>query len=100
MQGGKGADAWGMPGGRLSLGKIRNGSGYCVGSVVETRMGEATSQNLLAGRGKGRHGGSTAPAAAGLIDAGNGLKDVWVLGEDFLRGVSAVFDVSHSIRLW
>jgi hypothetical protein len=77
----------------MSLGKMREGSGYCVGSVVETRMGEATSQDHLAGKGRRRHGGSTAPAASSIFDAGNGLKDVWVLGEGFLRGVSSVFDV-------
>lgn len=63
-----------MPGGRLNLGRLEEGSGYCVGAVVETRMGV------------GEDGGM----------AGNGMRDVWVLGEGFFRGVGGVFDVSLS----
>jgi hypothetical protein len=32
------------PGGRFSLGRISMGSGYCVGIVVESRMGMKKSQ--------------------------------------------------------
>ncbi|KAL9112202.1 MAG: hypothetical protein Q9187_007821, partial [Circinaria calcarea] len=70
LQGSKGADWVGMPGGRLNLGRLEEGSGYCVGAVVETRMGV------------GEDGGM----------AGNGMRDVWVLGEGFFRGVGGVFD--------
>ena len=89
MQGGRGAK-WGTwsttPGGRFSLGRLRDGSGYCIGAVVATRMGltdegEGTSEKRSKGKGRGTL-------------AGNGMRDVWVLGEAFFRGVGAVFDVS------
>ena len=79
MRGAKGADWNGMPGGKFSLGRLREGSGYCVGAVVETRMG----MGILEDAGVG----------------GNGLRDVWVLGERFFRGVGAVFDVSFCLFL-
>ncbi|MCJ1245744.1 hypothetical protein MMC30_002948 [Trapelia coarctata] len=79
MQGGKGADWFGMPGGRLSLGRYEEGSGYCVGAVVETGMG-------IRGGGKGE-----GEVKVGEL-AGNGMRDVWVVGEGFFRGVSGVFD--------
>ncbi|KAI9824456.1 MAG: hypothetical protein M1832_001991 [Thelocarpon impressellum] len=85
FQGGKGADYWGGPGGRFSLGKVRQGSGYCVGAVVETRMGVEDGGDRVARSGRGQ-------ARGGAMDAGNGLRDVWVLGEGFFRGVSGVFD--------
>ena len=90
MQGGKGTGYWSLPGGKFSLGKIGVGSGYCVGAVVETRMGAADVQAA----GVGRRGSRGPASAAGTMDAGNGLRDVWVLGEVFFRGVSGVFDVS------
>lgn len=68
---------WGPDGGRLSLGKLSmggngTGSGYCVGRVVETRMG------LQAGEGDDKEG--------------IGLRDVWVLGEPVFWGVGVAFD--------
>lgn len=88
---GGGAEAlWGPHGGRLSLGKLpvgthrdsdsdreggggnATGSGYCVGRVVETRMG-------LQG-GEGGDG------------EGSGLRDLWVLGEPAFWGVGIAFD--------
>lgn len=68
---------WGPDGGRLSLGKLNmggngTGSGYCVGRVVETRMG------LDAGEGEDKEG--------------VGLRDVWVLGEPGFWGVGIAFD--------
>ncbi len=86
MQGGKGAGYLGGPGGKFSLGKVREGSGYCVGAVVETRMG-VKGEVGVGKRGRGN-------TAGGGLAAGNGLRDVWVLGEGFFRGVGAVFDVS------
>ena len=74
MQGGKGAYYFGMPGGKFSLGRVKDGSGYCVGAVVETRMGVAEEGH-----------GSV---------AGNGMRGTWVVGETFFRGVGGVFDVS------
>ncbi|KAH0829859.1 hypothetical protein AYO21_10167 [Fonsecaea monophora] len=59
----------GPTGGRFSLGKLQDGSGYCVGSVVETRMGQ-------------RRDGFE-----------SGMKDVWVLGEPFFRGLGVTFDM-------
>ena len=99
MQGDRDIHEWGALGGRFSLGRMREGSGYCVGAVVETRMGEGamTGGGLRHGR-DARRGGSTA-AAASIVDAGNGLKDVWVLGEGFFRGASGVFDVSSPLRM-
>ncbi|KAK5045926.1 hypothetical protein LTR84_008712 [Exophiala bonariae] len=58
---------YGPAGGRFSLGKLGDGSGYCVGSVVESRM-------------------------AGPEWRASGLRDFWVLGEPFFRGLGVVFD--------
>ena len=60
---------YGPAGGRFSLGKLADGTGYCVGSVVESSMG--LRREWL----------------------GSGMKDVWVLGEPFFRGFGVVFDV-------
>lgn len=89
------------PGGKFSLGRLRDGSGYCVGAVVETRMGvdgggggggtTGVRKRARMGRGSGLE--------RGMVDAGNGLMDVWVLGERFFRSVGTVFDVSSSIPI-
>ena len=79
MHGGKGADWYGMPGGRFSLGRWQEGSGYCIGAVVSTGMGVGDDSSNEDGQG-------------GL--AGNGMRDVWVLGEGLFRGINGVFDVS------
>ncbi|KAJ9605411.1 hypothetical protein H2200_010068 [Cladophialophora chaetospira] len=73
MQGeGTSADAlFGPAGGSFSLGKVADGTGYCVGSVVETKM--ALSREGLE----------------------SGMKDMWVLGEPFFRGLGVVFDVDE-----
>ena len=53
-------------------------------------------------RGKGRSIGNTkewiikAHSSQGTIGA-NGLKDVWVIGETFFRGVGVVFDVKEKM---
>ena len=79
----------GHPGGRFSLGRLKIGSGYCVGAVVETRMGleEEEDEVLDEGRRGTRLGAD--PSNVG----GNGMRDVWVIGEGFFRGVGGVFDV-------
>lgn len=47
----------------------------------------------------GEKGGGVAGGEAGWMGkgkgtlAGNGMRDVWVIGEGFFRGVGAVFDV-------
>ena len=58
----------GPAGGRFSLGKMGNGTGYCLGSVVETRMGTKREWSS------------------------SGMQDTWVLGESFFRGLGVVFD--------
>lgn len=92
MQGGRGADWTGIPGGKFSLGRLRPGSGYCVGAVVETRMG--TDDEKWGGVAGGEAGWMG--KGKGTL-AGNGMKDVWVIGEGFFRGVGAVFDVGCHI---
>jgi len=56
---------------------------------------------------RGRKGGSTRSkgplgnVGVGVVAgelAGNGMRDVWVLGEGFFRGVGGVFDVSCLLR--
>lgn len=80
----------GLPGGRFSLGRLRPGSGYCVGAVVETRMGlnDESEELLDAGRRGTRVGADKSQLG------GNGMRDLWVIGEGFFRGVGATFDVS------
>ena len=62
------------PGGRFSLGRMTAGSGYCIGIVVESRGGIKTSK----------------------IDGGNGLTDVWIVGEPFFRDAQVAFDVRYT----
>lgn len=90
MQGGRGAEWSGIPGGKFSLGRLKPGSGYCVGAVVETRMGTSDE------KGSGTAGGEDGwmGKSKGTL-AGNGMRDVWVIGEGFFRGVGAAFNVSH-----
>ena len=92
MRGGRGAEWTGIPGGKFSLGRLRDGSGYCVGAVVESRMGATEAGDGLAGGGI-RSGMGKDKAS------GNGMKDVWVVGEGFFRGVGAVFDVSFIFHM-
>ena len=94
MQGGRGAEWSGIPGGKFSLGRLEAGSGYCVGAVVETRMGIREERNEVVYDGKR---GRSAPNRGGL--GGNGMRDVWVIGEGFFRGVGGLFDVSSPLQL-
>jgi hypothetical protein len=73
MQGhGTSEDAlFGPTGGSFSLGKMADGTGYCVGSVVETSMS-------MHKRG-----------------IGSGLRNMWVLGEPFFRGLGVAFDLDE-----
>lgn len=61
----------GPAGGRLSLGKWGNGTGYCVGAIVETRMGSKREWES------------------------SGMHGTWVLGEPFFRGMGVVFDIEN-----
>ena len=89
MQGGRAAQWSGLPGGKFSLGRLQEGSGYCLGAVVETRMGvrDEKSEVLDSGRRGARPGGNQE------VMGGNGMRDVWVIGEGFFKGVGGVFDV-------
>ncbi|MCJ1479130.1 hypothetical protein MMC13_007814 [Lambiella insularis] len=80
IQGGKGRNWLGIPVSRFSLGRYKEGSGYCVGAVVQTSMGVNSGSGVKTSR-KGH---------SGL--AGNGMRDVWVIGEPFFRGVGGVFN--------
>jgi hypothetical protein len=72
-------------GGRFSLGRQATGSGYCIGIVVESRMGV---------------GMAFTGSEVGSVNAvgGNGLADVWIVGEPFFRDVQVAFNVSFLSR--
>ncbi|KAI4192927.1 MAG: hypothetical protein LQ346_004081 [Caloplaca aetnensis] len=91
MRGGRGLEYSSaiIPGGKFSLGRLKHGSGYCVGAIVETRMGLKEEKEGMTGSGK--QGLGSAGANLGSL-AGNGMRDVWVIGERFFRGVGGVFD--------
>jgi len=74
------------PEGRFSLGRMTAGSGYCVGIIVESRVGRGMSL----GTEKGNMGFETS------MEEGNGLEDVWIVGEPFFRDVQVAFDVSSA----
>lgn len=70
------------PGGRFSLGRMTMGSGFCLGVVVESRMDPVNIADVR-------------ESTSGVrIDGGNGLSDVWIIGEPFFRDVQVAFDVS------
>ncbi|KAL9105627.1 MAG: hypothetical protein Q9227_009239 [Pyrenula ochraceoflavens] len=72
----------GPPGGRFSLGKEREGSGFCVGAVVETRV---------AYHDAGKKDGDTQQGRQG--DGGDGLRNLWIIGEPYFYGNGLVFDL-------
>ena len=61
----------GPAGGRFSLGKIDDGTGYCIGAVVETKMRQHERWS------------------------DSGMQATWVLGEPFFRGLGVLFDTQH-----
>jgi hypothetical protein len=75
------------PGGRFSLGRMTSGSGYCIGIVVESRMGGGTAI-----RSETRNIGFETS-----IEDGNGLEDVWIVGEPFFRDVQVAFNASLTL---
>lgn len=95
MSGGRGLEYSSaiISGGKFSLGRLKHGSGYCVGAIVETRMGLKEEKEGMTDSGK--QGLGSAGASVGSL-AGNGMRDVWVIGERFFRGVGGVFDVSST----
>jgi hypothetical protein len=69
------------------LGRMAAGSGYCVGIVVESRMGKGIS-----------FGAETSNIGPGTtMEGANGLEDVWIVGEPFFRDVQVAFDVRFLI---
>lgn len=68
-------------GGKLSLGKVRQGSGYCLGVVIESRMG-LSNADAQSARTDGRR-------------RSTGLDDLWVIGEPFFQGTGLAFDVGE-----
>lgn len=90
MQGGRPVGFTGSPGGRFSLGRLKAGSGYCLGAVVESRMGIMDEKSEVLD--EGRRG--TRSGTGHEVMGSNGMRDVWVIGEGFFRGVGGVFDVS------
>ncbi len=93
LRGMKSYDSSNGPNGKFSLGKLSDASGYCIGVVVETRMGVGDSSPV-------KHHSTKEDAIRGMgsfesgMLAGNGMRDVWILGEPVFRGVGIVFDVS------
>lgn len=69
-------------GGKLSLGKLRDGTGYCVGAVVESRIGWSDAER--------RTGNSSTRRRLR-----NGFEDLWVIGEPFFRGTGIAFDIDE-----
>lgn len=76
---GRNKEFFSAPGGRFSLGRMEVGSGYCIGMVVESRMG-VQSKDVR----DHRHGEERV----------SGLGDMWVIGEPVFRDVQVAFDVS------
>ena len=93
MRGMKSFGSTNGPNGKFSLGKVTEESGYCVGAVVETKMGVGD----LAPMKKGNSRKEDNLRGLGQLDsgmlAGNGMRDVWVLGEPVFRGLGLVFDL-------
>lgn len=63
---------------------MEEGSGYCIGVVVESRF-ESTRQD---GGGLRRDRDD---------EEGNGLDDVWIFGEGFFKDVQVAFDVRFNL---
>lgn len=57
---------------------MAEGSGYCIGAVVENRMKDDIMDR-----------------SSGSI----GLENLWIIGESFFRDLQVAFDVSDSIVL-
>ncbi|KAB8337321.1 hypothetical protein FH972_021621 [Carpinus fangiana] len=100
MRGMKTYDSSNGPNGKFSLGKVSYDSGYCVGAVVETKMGVGDQAPVKRhGRGKISDNLRAINAMEAGMLAGNGMRDVWVLGEPAFRGLGITFDVSLLLLL-
>ncbi|KAL8834134.1 MAG: hypothetical protein Q9170_003908 [Blastenia crenularia] len=94
MRGGRGLEYSSaiIPGGKFSLGRLKHGSGYCVGAIVETRMGLQEEREGMTGNGK--QGLGSAGASVGSL-AGNGeLRD---LNTRAWAGEKDVFEITPSL---
>ena len=83
---------WGFPVERVGLGRIAEGSGYCVGSIVGWPKHNRTD------------GVNTNPERHQIHekedeDRGGDEERVWVLGGPFWAGVIGVFDVSSCLLI-
>ena len=93
MRGMKSYDSSSGPNGKFSLGKVTEESGYCVGAVVETKMGVGDLAPVKKGHSRKDDSVRALGSLESGIMAGNGMRDVWVLGEPIFRGLGVVFDV-------
>jgi hypothetical protein len=75
------------PGGRFSLGRMGEGSEYCIGMVVESRFEGV--------RWDGRDGMDWDRDEEESV----GLDNVWIVGEGFFADVQVAFDVSSRFLL-
>ena len=62
---------------------------------METRMGVGDAAPVKGGSAGGVKERFNVGFESGML-AGNGLRDVWVLGEPVFRGMGLVFDVSQA----
>ena len=89
---------WGFPIERVGLGKVAEGSGYCVGSIVGwPKYNHAKEIKANPGE-RPKHGKEN-------IDERRDEERVWILGGPFWAGVVGVFDVSpcpllHHVYYW
>lgn len=80
------------PNNRFSLGKVNDEGSYCVGAVVETRMGVGDQAPVKKGHSRKDETMRGIGALESGMLAGNGMRDVWVMGEPTFRGIGLVFD--------
>jgi hypothetical protein len=115
MHGSKGSGIGGPPGGKFSLGRLAEGTGYCVGAVVATKLGfqgkgqdmekrkknkvplKSNLDNDYSGSALGADIDSESRNANHEAASENGLGGVWIIGEPFFRTVAGVFDVCFTI---
>ena len=95
MRGFKSYDQSTGPNGKFSLGKVTEESGYCVGAIVETKMGVGDMAPVKRGRSRKEDTMRGLGSLESGMLAGNGMRDVWVLGEPIFRGLGLVFDLKQ-----
>lgn len=95
MRGMKSYESSAGPNGKFSLGKVTEESGYCVGAVVETKMGVGDMAPIKKGHSRKEDTLRGLGSLESGMLAGNGMRDVWVLGEPLFRGLGVVFDLKQ-----